>query len=44
MKAEDYLSFVDAWEGRATIRTRLRRIAPKRRKTRSTRSAVSQWC
>ena len=26
MKAEDYLSFVDAWEGRATIRTRPRRI------------------
>lgn len=26
MKAEDYLSFADAWEGRATIRTRPRRI------------------
>lgn len=26
MKAEDYLSFVDAWEGRATIRTRPRRM------------------
>jgi hypothetical protein len=26
MKAEEYLSFVDAWEGRATIRTRPRRI------------------
>lgn len=26
MKAEDYMSFIDAWEGRATIRTRPRRI------------------
>ena len=26
MKAEEYLSFVDAWEGRATIRTRPRRM------------------
>jgi hypothetical protein len=26
MKAEDYFSFVDAWEGRATIRTRPRRM------------------
>lgn len=26
MKAEDYRSFIDAWEGRATIRTRPRRI------------------
>ncbi|MEE4576336.1 diiron oxygenase [Pseudomonas alliivorans] len=26
MKAEDYSSFIDAWEGRATIRTRPRRI------------------
>lgn len=26
MKAEDYVSFVDAWEARATIRTRPRRI------------------
>lgn len=26
MKAEDYLSFVEAWEGRATIRTRPRRM------------------
>ncbi|MFJ3485542.1 diiron oxygenase [Pseudomonas sp. NPDC090202] len=26
MKAEDYLSFADAWEGRASIRTRPRRI------------------
>ncbi len=26
MKAEDYLSFAEAWEGRATIRTRPRRI------------------
>ncbi|MCF8986803.1 aminobenzoate oxygenase [Pseudomonas syringae] len=26
MKAEDYMSFIDAWEGRATIRTRPRRM------------------
>ncbi|KPX88211.1 hypothetical protein ALP86_00757 [Pseudomonas amygdali pv. mori] len=26
MKAEDYTSFIDAWEGRATIRTRPRRM------------------
>ncbi|MCS3472930.1 hypothetical protein M2401_006696 [Pseudomonas sp. JUb42] len=26
MKSEEYVSFVDAWEGRATIRTRPRRI------------------
>jgi hypothetical protein len=26
MKAEDYRSFIDAWEGRATIRTRPRRL------------------
>ncbi|NVL29072.1 diiron oxygenase, partial [Pseudomonas syringae pv. actinidiae] len=32
MKAEDYMSFIDAWEGRATIRTRPRRIVENDKK------------
>ena len=42
MIADDYQSFADAWEGRATIRTRPRRIIENDENS-STRSAANPW-